>query len=116
MWWFAGACLGHLVLMILSHNWWYGLPLSRHAGSVIHLVHGLLILAFPPALGWAFGWHLQELPTPTSEFTYVQLATLYVLVCNAIGFFALPLNTLIRCLRRDPSLDKRSRVLDVAKH
>ena len=30
---FAGACLGHLVLMIVSHNWWYGLALPRHTGT-----------------------------------------------------------------------------------
>ena len=26
---FAAACLGHLVLMVASHNWFYGLPLPR---------------------------------------------------------------------------------------
>ena len=29
---FAGACLGHLVLMIVSHNWWYGLSLPATPG------------------------------------------------------------------------------------
>jgi uncharacterized protein len=113
---FAGACLGHLVLMIVSHNWWYGLALPRHSGNIIHFSHGLLILAFPLALGWAFGWDLHDLPWLSSEFAWTQLATLYVVVCAAIGFIALPLNTVARLLRRDPSLDKQSRVLDVTKH
>jgi predicted MPP superfamily phosphohydrolase len=113
---FAGACLGHLVLMIVSHNWWYGLALPRYSGTIIHLGHGLLIVAFPLALGWAFGWDLHDLPWLSSEFTWTQLATLYVLVCIAVGCIALPLNTVVRLLRRDPSLDKQGRVLDVAKY
>jgi len=113
---FAGACLGHLVLMIVSHNWWYGLALPRHSGNIIHVSHGLLILAFPLALGWTFGWDLHDMPWLSSQFAWPQLATLYVLVCAAVGFLALPLNTAARLLRRDPSLDKQSRVLDVAKH
>ncbi len=113
---FAGACLGHLVLMIVSHNWWYGLALPRYSGTIIHLGHGLLIAAFPLLLGWAFGWDLHDLPWLSSEFTWTQLATLYVLVCIAVGCIALPLNTVVRLLRRDPSLDKQGRVLDVAKY
>ncbi len=113
---FAGACLGHLVLMIVSHNWWYGLALPRHSGNIIHVSHGLLIVAFPLALGWTFGWDLHDLPWLSSEFAWPHLVTLYVLVCAAVGFIALPLNTAARLLRSDPSLDKQSRVLDVAKH
>lgn len=104
---FAGACLGHLVLMIVCHNWWYGLPLPRHSGNYIHLGHGLLILAFPVALIWAFGWDLAAMP---------PLVTFYVFLCAAVGLIALPLNTLARLLRRDPCLEKSSRILDVAKH
>ncbi len=113
---FVGACLGHLVLMIVSHNWWYGLPLPRQAGNIIHFGHGILILALPLALGWTFGWDLHDLPWLSSEFAWPQLVTLYLLVCAAVGFIALPLNTVARLLRRDPSLKKQSRVLDVAKH
>ncbi len=113
---FAGACLGHLVLMIVSHNGWYGLTLPRHAGTIIHFGHGLLILAFPLALVYAFGWDLAGLTWPSSAFAWTQLPALYVLVCAAIGFVALPLNTVRRLLRRDPSIEKHSRILDVAKH
>lgn len=113
---FVGACLGHLVLMIVSHNWWYGLALPRHSGTILHLGHGLLIVAFPVALLWAFGWDLAALPWPSSHFAWPQLVTLYVFVCAAVAFVALPLNTVARLRRRDPSLEKHGRILDVAKH
>lgn len=113
---FVGACLGHLVLMIVSHNWWYGLPLPRHSGNYIHLGHALLIVAFPAALIWAYGWDLAGLPGLSSRLDWSQLVTLYVLVCVAIGFIGLPLNTLARLVRRDPSLEKSGRILDVVKH
>jgi predicted MPP superfamily phosphohydrolase len=113
---FAGACLGHLVLMIVSHNWWYGLALPRKAGTIIHLVHALLIAAFPAVLIEAFGWDLAGLPQWSSSFDWPQLATLYVLICTVVGFVALPINTALRLRRRDPSLVMQSRVLDVAKH
>lgn len=113
---FAGACLGHLVLMIASHNWLYGLPLPRWAGDVIHLTHGLSIVAFPVALLWGFGWDLAGLPLPATEFTAAHLFALYVLLCVLVGFVGLPLNTLARLMRRDPTIEKSSRVVDVVKH
>jgi predicted MPP superfamily phosphohydrolase len=112
---FAGACLGHLVLMIVSHNWWYGLPLPRGTGTIIHLVHGLLILAFPLGMLWAFGCDLAGLTLVSSTFSWPQLVASYVVVCAVIGFIALPLNTARRLLRRDPTVEKQSQVFDVAK-
>jgi predicted MPP superfamily phosphohydrolase len=108
----AGAWLGHLVLMIVSHNWWYGLALPRHSSTFIHLGHGLLILAFPLLLVWSFGATLDDAP---SRFV-TGLMTNYLYLCLVVGFIALPLNTVMRLRRRDPSLALRSRVLDVAKH
>jgi predicted MPP superfamily phosphohydrolase len=113
---FAGACLGHLALMVTSHNWWYGLALSRRSGKYIHLVHVLLILVFPVALVWAFGWDLADLPPLSSNSAWQQLITIYVYVCAIVGFVALPINTVLRLLRRDPSVQTGQRVLDVAKH
>ncbi|HEY7312986.1 MAG TPA: metallophosphoesterase [Gemmataceae bacterium] len=112
----VGACLGHLALMIISHNWWYGQALPRHTGKIIHLSHGLLILALPVGLVWAYGWDLAGLPPLSTELAWPQLVTMYVLVCAVVGFVALPLNTIRRLLRRDPTVEKKSRVLDVAKH
>lgn len=113
---FVGACLGHMALMIVSHNWWYGQALPRHSGTIIHFTHGLSIVLFPPVLLWTCGWGLHGLPWFSSEFTWAHLATLYVLVCVAVGFVALPLNTVIRLMRRDPSVVTQRRVVDVEKH
>src|SRR5262249_32690777 len=62
----VGACLGHLVLMIISHNWCYGQALPRHTGKIIHLSHGLLILALPVALVGACGSGLARAPLLSS--------------------------------------------------
>src|SRR5262249_40071655 len=107
-----GAWLGHLVLMIVSHNWWYGLALPRHTGKIIHLGHAFLILAFPPALLLSLGGILDE----SSAHVVAPVVTYYVLLCIIMGFVALPLNTVMRLRRRDPSIEKHSRVLDVGKH
>ena len=58
---FAAACLGHLVFMVASHNWFYGLPLPRRVTDVLHVQHGLLIVAFPPFLWWTARWDLSGL-------------------------------------------------------
>jgi predicted MPP superfamily phosphohydrolase len=106
------AWLGHLVLMIVCHNWWYGLALPRHTGKIIHLGHAFLILAFPPALLWSLGGSLDG----SSAHVVTPVVTYYVLLCIVVGFVALPVNTITRLRRRDPSFEKQSRVLDVAKH
>jgi predicted MPP superfamily phosphohydrolase len=116
---FAGACLGHLALMITSHNWWYGMSLPRHTGDVIHLAHGLLVCSFPAVLVGIFGWDLAGLPLalpPGEAGTGPQLLTLYFYLCIAVGLVGLPVNTVFRLLRRDPTVEKHRRVLDVAKH
>lgn len=113
---FAGACLGHLVLMIVSHNWWYGLAMPRRTGMMIHVIHGLLILAFPLTMVSAFGWNLAQFPRLSSEFGWPHFVLAYMAFCAAIGCIALPINTLARRRRLDPTLQKTSRVVDVVKH
>lgn len=108
----AGACLGHVVLMIVCHNGCYSLALPRRASTFIHLGYALLIVAFLPALLWFLGGDIEDAP---AGFLW-QLMTNYVLFCLVVGFIALPLNTIVRLRRRDPSLEKRSRVVDVIKH
>lgn len=108
----AGASLGHLAIMIVCHNWSYGLALPRFTGSIIHLGYGLLIVAFPVALIWVFGWGVEVEPYAF----FPELMAYYSLLCIAVGFIALPVNTVVRLRRRDPSLEKTGRVVDVAKH
>jgi predicted MPP superfamily phosphohydrolase len=116
---FAGACLGHLVLMVTSHNWFYGQRVPHHVGPMIHLAHGLLILVFPVWLWHAYGPYLEGLfvfPSgPAWPPTVQELTAAYVVLCAAAGFVGLPLDTARRLRRRDPA-QSHSQVLDGVKH
>jgi predicted MPP superfamily phosphohydrolase len=107
---FAAACLGHLTLMVASHNWWYGQPLSKRVGDVLHLLHGFLTVAGFVLL-WRFvGWDLTRL------FEQRILAG-YVAICWLCAFVDFPSNLLSRWVRSRPAalLRSQSRVLDVTK-
>jgi uncharacterized protein len=108
---FIAACLGHLVLMVTSHNWFYGLPSLPHwMTDAIHLLHGLLVLAFPPLL-W---WNLSAL----FDFGTVGGAVLsvYVILCCA-ALAALPVVTALRLRRPIPRAcgKMQSEIVDVVK-
>jgi predicted MPP superfamily phosphohydrolase len=114
---FAGACLGHLAIMVASHNWWYGQPLSKKFGDVMHLLHGFLT-AIGPVLLWRFvGWDLTRLLDPGTLAPWEQVVAGYVWVCWLCALVLLPANLLGRRLRSHPRAVVRaqSRVLDVAK-
>ena len=112
---FAAACLGHLVLMVLSHNWFYGLAMPRWASDAIHLLHALLVLAFPPLLAYGAGWDLSGL----FRFDAVLGGALsvYVVPCWFAALVLLPLEVVRRGLRPRPApLGKeQSEVVDVVK-
>jgi predicted MPP superfamily phosphohydrolase len=112
---FAAACLGHLVLVVASHNWWYGQPLPHGTGKPIHLIHGLLVVAFPVALALTWGPHLDGLFALSSAAAGQRLLALYVGLCLAAGLGGFPLITIARLLRREPVAFVRSRILDVAE-
>jgi predicted MPP superfamily phosphohydrolase len=116
---FLGVCLGHLALMIASHNWWYGQRLPHGTGSFIHFGHAAAIVAFPLYLLHAYGWHLAGLfdfPSgPAWPPTGQELVAAYAILCAVAGFLLLPLNTARRLLRRDPGTDTNAQVIDVAK-
>src|SRR3954470_24813005 len=111
---FAGAALGHLALMITSHNWWYGLPLSKRMGDVAHNIHALLTLAFPAALYFLFGWDLAAVFDLGSGPAWQLPLALYVGLCLVTAVVALPAITVLRLVRREPFAECRSEVLDVA--
>jgi uncharacterized protein len=111
---FAAACLGHLVLMIASHNWFYGQAMPRRLTDVFHVLHGGLVLAFPVLLWRAAGWDLSGL------FHSAMLGgvlTAYVVLCWVAAFVLLPLNTAFRVLRPRPAaLGKvQYEIVDVVK-
>jgi predicted MPP superfamily phosphohydrolase len=117
---FLAACLGHTVLMVADHNWWYGRLIPRHSGKVVHLVHAALIVAFPICLWWTWGPELLGLFDFGSEslwpLTSHEFWAAYVVLCNLAAFVLLPVNLAARHLRRDPSVQKSSRIFDVSKH
>jgi uncharacterized protein len=112
---FALACLGHLVLMIASHNWFYGLPMPRRATDCFHLLHAALVAAFPVLLWWAAGWDLSGLFRFDAIGPMVLCA--YVALCWVAALLLLPLNLASRALRRKPAaLGKvQSEIVDVVK-
>jgi predicted MPP superfamily phosphohydrolase len=119
---FAGAWAGHLILMIRSHNWWYGLPLSKRHGDVAHSAHAALVLAFPVVVARVWGLDLTGLFDLTEAHEPGHLGQLvlagYVTLCLAALLIFLPAETVRRWLRRPPHVreaESRSRVIDVDK-
>src|SRR5438132_8603231 len=112
----AGACVGHLALMIYSHNWCYAAALSRFANKVIRIVHALLMLA-----GLAGFWFMYGLDLPDSLHrdpvsSWHALVNAYLFLCWAVGFGIFPALTLTRLLRRVPAalLSNDTRTVDIA--
>jgi predicted MPP superfamily phosphohydrolase len=113
---FLAACLGHLVLMIGSHNWFYGQNWPKGSGDVVHLVHALLVLAFPAACLLTFGWNLGGLFDPASLSGEVAPLVLYAWLCVPAALVWLPAVTAWRLYRHDPSSEVRTEVVDVSRH
>ncbi len=113
---FAAACLGHLVLMTGSHNWWYGHNLGKRAGDLVHLIHFILVLLLPAMLLLLWGWPLDELFHPSQPLSPLTPLTVYLWLCVLAGVLWLPAVTVYRLLRHEPVSDVRSEVVDVAKH
>jgi predicted MPP superfamily phosphohydrolase len=114
---FAGACLGHLALMVASHNWWYGQCLPRGVGHFVKLIHGLLILAGPVLFVYWRGWDTLTVPDQATLGWSEYVIVTYVVLCWLTGFVLLPLDVVRRRLRAHPRplLETRSRIVDIAK-
>jgi hypothetical protein len=111
----AAAWLGHLVLMIGSHNWFYGGPHSKRVGDLFHLLHAAAVLAFPPALLAAFGHDLAGL-FAWGEGSPLQVALRgYVVVCLLTLLAWLPALTVYRNRRREPATQVRVEVVDLGE-
>jgi hypothetical protein len=114
---FLAACLGHLALMVASHNWWYGQPFSKATGDRLHLLHGVLFLAGPIALWLWQGLNFLRLLEFGSEDLGRQIAGGYLIVCWLAAGIGLPINTLLRVCRPRPRalVSVRSEIVDFAK-
>ncbi len=111
----ALACLGHLVLMIGSHNWFYGGRHPKRVGDVVHLLHAVAVLALPAGLllGWGPGLHGLFAWPPTGLVHALVLGYLGVGVLTAVVW--LPYVTVRRLLRRVPPGTSRVEVVDIER-
>ncbi|MCV5968691.1 hypothetical protein, partial [Lactococcus petauri] len=80
------ACVGHVSLMVASHNRWYATPMSPRLSDVVQFFHGLLMLAGPLLFWYAYGFDL------TTAFTSVEgepgrlLGAAYLILCWTVAF------------------------------
>ena len=111
----ALACLGHLVLMIGSHNFFYGFRMPKWGGDVTHFVHGLAIIAFPLGLVFGWGFSLVGLLDWENACVYQRIILAYLGLCLFVLLVWFPILTVRRNLRRDPSRVTASQVVDVAE-
>src|SRR5262245_14827428 len=110
----AVACLGHLVTMIGTHNYFYGMRHPKWLGDAVHLAHAVLVLALPVGLILGWGWSLDGLFAlpPTCAVHMAVLA--YLGFCILVAGVWLPALTIWRASRRQPG-SVRSEVVDVER-
>jgi predicted MPP superfamily phosphohydrolase len=113
---FAGACLGHTVLLIFGLNWLYGLPLPPKPQKVLRLLNGLTILAGPVALWSLTRGDLTNVLASPPGFDGQTLLAAYLSACWVVGLAVFPAVTLGRLLRRRPAalLSNHTQTVDVA--
>jgi predicted MPP superfamily phosphohydrolase len=112
---FAAACVGHLCLVLASHNRWYGSGLHKHVVHTIQGIHGIILLLGPMALWWGVGsdWSLL-FQHPVSTWNLLGLA--YLCACLLAALVGLPLATARRWLRRVEALtSNHTETVDVAQ-
>jgi predicted MPP superfamily phosphohydrolase len=102
--------------MIACHNWWYGQPLPRHTGKIVHGLHALVILA-----GWilfplAFGFDVLA-PFAADAPTWHHVVAGYLVICWFAGFVWIPVDLWRYQRRGEPGVvrDVKSEVVDMAK-
>jgi hypothetical protein len=98
---FAGAVAGHLAILSVSLNIWYGHPLPRRLLSGLRKLHTLLVPVGPIAFLGFYGPDLAAAWQPEPRSWSVLLA-LYVQACWVVGLVVLPIMTVVRLLQRVP--------------
>src|SRR5437660_3380206 len=113
---FAGASLGHLIICVYSHNWWYGSALGRRAMDGVQWMHGLAVLAGPIVFWWLFDFDLLAAWRSSFLGPPEWAGALYISACWAACFLVLPVVTAWRCFRPRPEalVADRSTVVDVS--
>jgi hypothetical protein len=113
---FLGASLGHLILCIFSHNWWYGSALGRRAMDGVQWLHGLAVLAGPIVFWWLFDFDLLAALRLSTLGAPEWATAAYIVVCWAACFVILPVVTAWHCFRPSPEalVSERTNVVDVS--
>lgn len=112
---FVVASVGHLCLVVISHNWWYGSHLPKPLGDAVQVLHGFLFLAGPLVLWWLFGLDLAGLSVaPKTAWTTGVVA--YLWLCWLTAVLGLPAVTCFRRLRACPRVlvSNHTQTVDVA--
>jgi predicted MPP superfamily phosphohydrolase len=114
---FVGGCVGHVALVIRSHNWWYAAPVSRFANKFFRIAHAVLMFG-GLLLFWSFyGLDLPDSLHRDSVLPWPWLLNAYLFLCWFVAFGVFPAITLARLVRRLPAalLSNHTQTLDVAK-
>jgi predicted MPP superfamily phosphohydrolase len=111
---FAAACVGHLSIVLTSHNRWYGSALNKRVVDAIQVSHALLLFGCPLTLWLLIGFNLGSLLEPPSPvWKWAVLA--YLSVCWFAALVGLPIATIRRGLRKSVALTaNHTRTVDVA--
>jgi predicted MPP superfamily phosphohydrolase len=113
---FAGACAGHITLLVRAINWCYGTILSKFWNHLARLLLALLAVAGPVAFWWSHGFEVPAALATSGQSAGAVLLAGYLVICLAVGFGVLPVVTLCRCLGRPPAAleSNHTATLDVA--
>lgn len=110
------ACLGHFVLVLGSHNWWYGQGLHKHVVRAIQAVHALVFLAGPVVLWRLCGPDLLRFLREGGGGWHAAL-TAYLVLCWLAAGVVLPVVTIRRHWRGRPAalVSNHTETVDIAR-
>jgi hypothetical protein len=113
---FAGAVVGHTVLLTVHMNVWFGHPFPRRPLKALRIGSGFLAALGPVALWLLYGFDVANQWTIDPAAGWRAAAGAYVLLCWLMGFVALPLATAYRLCRREPAalLSNDTQTIDIA--
>jgi len=112
---FLGAVAGHLALLSVSLNIWYGHPFPKPFLGALRKLHTLLVPVGPVAFYLLYGFDLDAAWTP-APVGWQCVPALWLAASLVTGLTILPMVTLLRWLRVRPAavLSNHTHTLDVA--
>jgi predicted MPP superfamily phosphohydrolase len=109
----AVACFGHFIHLVGTHNWLYGQNFPKRVSKINHLVHLLLVLALPIGLVAGWGLTLERLFVWPPTCTGHAIVLGYLALCVLTAVALVPVLTLVRSWRTDPSIVTKREVVDL---